>query len=177
MSEIVTGQDQFPIYYAMEPRPFMVSGVPSGAAGARAKLSYAVPTAVHFIYGIRITNYYPLPSGLDADGVAMWEACRRYVDQDQSIMLDLSQQSIFVNEVIQSQVTGRDGVHWHPFPVPYRINGGNAWGLTVTRLTDYPSLPNGDAEPIPILPMVGATIVCGVFRGDMATQPPKRYGG
>lgn len=173
--QIIEGEDQYPIYYPVEPRPLQLSGQNSGAAGAFAKLSFAFPTAVHLVYGLRISNYYPLPEGADADAVAVWQACRRYVDNDQTIALDISQQSIFVGNTVQSHVVGQDGFYWHPFPTPFVIAGGNNFGITVTRLTAYPDLII-DQENVPILPMVGATLVCAVFRGDMATRPPMRRG-
>lgn len=173
--EVITGEDQYPIYYAMEPRPFMLSSQPSGAAGAFAKLSFAFPSARHFIYGIRISNFYELPTNLGESGVALWHACREWLDADQSVVLDLSQQSIFVNETMQAHVTGRAGVHWHPFPVPFYIGGSNNFSLIVKRLTGYPSLLVGETLT-PILPSVGATLVCGVWRSDMTTSGPKRRG-
>lgn len=165
------GQDQFPIYYAIEPRPFLLSGQPSGAVGAVARLSFAFPTGPHFVYGLRISNYYALPNDADADDVARFEACKKFVDADQSIKLDVAQQSIFVNDVKQEHVTGLNGVHWHPFPVPYRIQGGNNFGVTVTRLTGYPQIADA-----PVLPSCAITLVCGVFKGDMATEPSRRVG-
>jgi hypothetical protein len=173
--EIVVGEDQYPIYYPLEPRPFQLSGTPSGAAGAVARLSHAFANARHFVYGIRFSNFYDLPTGLDADNVAVYNACREWVDGDQTVTLDISQQSAFVNQTIQTHVTGKSGVHWHPFPVPFYIAGGNDFKVTVTRLTSYPSLLVGEVF-VPILPSVGATLVCGVFRGELTTQPPRRRG-
>lgn len=168
---IIKGQDQYPILYGIEPRPFQLSGSPSGAAGAIAKLSFALPTNVHFIYGMRISNYYALPDNADAAAVARFEACKRWVDDDQMLKLDLSQQSIFVNDVKQNQVIGANGIHWHPFPVPYRIQGGNNYGITVTRLTSYPTIAGAA-----VLPTVCITLVSGVFKGEMGTEPPRRVG-
>lgn len=168
---VIKGQDQFPILYGIEPRPFQLGGQPSGAAGAVAKLSFALPSNVHFLYGMRISNYYPLPNSADAAAVARFEACRRWLDDDQSLVLDVAQQSVFVNAVKQNQVMGTNGIHWHPFPVPYRVQGSNNWGITVTRLTGYP-----DIAGAPVLPVCAIVLVAGVFKGEMATEPQRRVG-
>jgi hypothetical protein len=155
---------QYPIYYPMEGRPFMVGSVQSGAAGAMAKLSHSFSNNPHKVYGIRISNTYDLPTNdgdaPTADQMALWQLCRE-IDDDQEVQLELSQISIFAQFVNQKQLVGARGIHWHPFACPYVIAGGNDFKLTVRRLTPYPEI--GGQQ---ILPYVSATLVCGMLASD-----------
>jgi hypothetical protein len=110
---------------------------------------------------VRISTFYALPSDLDAADVAAWEACRRYVDDDATVALDVSQQSIFANPTKLDQIVGPGGMYWHPFPATWYSQGGQNFKLTLVRLTSYPTI-GGQL----VIPQVMASLVCGQWRSD-----------
>lgn len=164
----------FPIYYPIGPKPFLDgNGEPSGAVGARAELEKDLSNFPHMFIGIRIDNIYNIPSeeGVDptADVVQLYRALKEWVDGEQSITINLSQQSISVDKLLQVQLTGRNGENWHPFPSPFPMAGGNNITIDVERSTSYPLL-GGE----PVTPVVRASLLAAVFRGDMRTVAPHR---
>lgn len=170
-SEWVLDPEAFPLYYPLS-APFMVDGTPTGAVGARAELVKTINNFPHIFYGVRIRNVYPLPS------VELADAFRavRLLDNDQTIRIDLAQENITAQATLQDLVVGGssgDGgqvVHWHPFPKPYLLAGGNEIRVELQRLTGYPNLDDDN----PVLPVARAALVTSVHRRDFRTQPPQR---
>jgi hypothetical protein len=161
----------FPFYYPMS-APFLLDGDPSGAVGARAELTRELNNFPHIFYGLRLRNVYPMPSIDNADD---WNLLKQ-LDADQLIRIDLAQQNIVAQPTLQDTVTGglagRGGgvTHWHPFPHPYLLAGGNNIDVEVTRITGYPDL----AQDLPVHPVCYATLVTAVFRRGLRTVPPSR---
>ena len=160
----------FPIYYPMGPRPFLDgSGNPSGAAGAVATLQRDLSNFPHMFIGLRISNVYPLPEGANADDVQRYRVLHEWVDGEQNMRIDLAQQNVTGDRVATIHVTGRGGVHWHPFPVPFPMAGGNNINVEIVRLTGYGQLAGED-----VLPQCHVTIVAAVLRADLQTMAPHR---
>lgn len=157
----------FPIYYSMGPESFRTgSGTASGEAGATARLSKSIPNWPIMFLGLRLTNVYGLPdSEPSADDIARYELSRKYLDDLQTIKISLSQQSIAVEETIQVQVTGKSGVYWAPFPVPFPMAGGNNIAVDVRRSVGYPTI-GGEA----VTPQVQGTMICAVARNNEQTM-------
>lgn len=158
----------FPLYYSLS-APFLIDGNPSGAVGALATMTRELNNFPHIFYGLRIRNVYPLPNIDLADEFR----AVRMVDNDQVIQISLAQQNITAQQIEQSALVGghagdNGGVHWHPFPHPYLMAGGNNVEVEVTRLTGYPPLDDDN----PVLPVCRATLVTAVFRKGFRTVAP-----
>ena len=60
------------------------------------------------------------------------------MDGDQDISLQLAQQNVIINPMSQVTLTGKGGVHWHPFPCSYPVRGGNNMQIRIVRTSSYP---------------------------------------
>lgn len=164
---LLMGAQWFPIYYSMGPESFTDSqGVASGAAGTTVRLSKAIPNWPIMFLGLRLTNVYGYPNDepTTAD-IARFDSSRRYLDDLQTIRITLSQQSIASEETLQVQVTGKSGVYWAPFPVPFPMAGGNSVSVDVRRSVGYPTI--GDE---PVTPQLQGTMICAVARNNEQTM-------
>lgn len=161
------GAQWFPIYYSMGPESFTNSqGVASGAAGSQVRLSKSIPNWPIMFLGLRLTNVYGFPNDEPTTGdVERFDTCRRYLDDLQTIRITLSQQSIASEETLQVQVTGKSGVYWAPFPVPFPMAGGNTVAVDIRRSVGYPTI--GDE---PVTPQVQGTMICAVARNNEQTM-------
>lgn len=161
----------FPLYYSTS-APFLDSeGKPSGGAGAVAELVKELNNFPHIFYGVRLRNVYPMPS---IDLADEFKAVK-LLDADQVVDIDLAQQNVTAQAILQDGLVGGindagQTAHWHPFPHPYLMAGGNEIRLTVRRLTGYPDL----AEDEPVLPTIRLTLVTAVFRKGFRTTQPHR---
>lgn len=174
--EMFDDPEVFPLYYPAS-APFLDDGAgggaPSGAAGAQATVNPTINNFPHTFYGVRVRNVYELPDPALADAFR----AVKLVDQDQTIRIELAQENVTANATLQDHVVGgaqgsTGGIHWHPFPVPYLLAGGNEVNVVLRRLTSYPLL---SVEPeIPVLPIAHVTLVTGVHRKDFRTVPPQR---
>jgi hypothetical protein len=175
-SQLGLNPELFHIYYPMGPRSFLdAGGTPTGAAGSTLILSRSLNNFPHMFLGIRVNNVYELPAGATEGDIAVYDACKRFVDGEQTIAIQLSQQSIAVEPTLQKQlVGGQDGIYWHPFPIPFPMAGGNDITLTFTRATSYPAFPSTEAL---IVPTVRATIYAATARADFKTIAPMRVHG
>jgi hypothetical protein len=152
------GPEAFPLEYSAESAFLNAAGVPSGAVGARAVLSFELNNWPHVAYGIRLVNVYALPSTPDALDLDTYRTCKEWLDDDQLVSINLARQNITTNTgVHQRTLQGRVGLHWHPFPKPYLFRGANNCSVEVTRLVDYPTI--GDA---PVLPVLRGTLITAV---------------
>jgi hypothetical protein len=162
----------FPIYYPMGPASFLDSaGTPSGAAGAVAQLSRDLSNFPHMFLGLRVSNQYALPTTPTADQVNLYRTCKEWIDGEQSVRVELAQQSIAAERVPQTHLTGREAIHWHPFPVPFPMAGANTISVVITRLTSYPQLAGAS-----IIPTVSVSILAAVMRADLKAIAPHRVG-
>ncbi len=160
----------FPIFYPMGPKAFQDSeGVPSGAIGSIAELTKELSNWPIMFLGLRITNVYPLPATPTELDLRVYEACKRGVDDEQTVRVALSQQNITAEATQQLHITGKSGVYWAPFPVPFGMAGGNNIAVTVQRTTPYPEIDNALVKPV-----CYCTIVAAVARKSEQTIPPMR---
>ncbi len=171
----------FPLYYPMGPRAFTnANGDASGALGAQATLTKDISNFPIMFWGLRITNVYTKPSGMDFANELAYKNCKNYVDSEQTVRIEISQQNITAEATLQTQMMGLEGQIWSPFPVPFGMAGGNNISVVVTRSSEYPTLTFPDpAEPGEflterILPVCYATIVASVAREGDQTMPPLR---
>lgn len=156
----------FPIYYTMGPVPFLLDGAPSGARGATANLATDLSNFPHFLYGVRLTNTYAaLPDAATDADIARYRLCKEFIDQEQTVRINLAQQNITADRVHQAALCGEyQGLHWHPFPAPFPMAGGNNVVLDVVRLVGYPQINDAD-----VLPECRAVLLAGVLRADLRT--------
>ena len=160
----------FPIWYPMGPKAFVdADGNPSGAAGSIATLTKDISNWPILFTGLRITNVYQLPTTPTEQDIRVYQACKRFVDDEQTVRIELSQQNITTEPTLQVQITGKSGVYWAPFPVPFPMAGGNNITVRVTRVTTYP-----DLDQQPIQPVVHAAVLAAVARNDEQTVPVRR---
>ena len=162
----------FPVYYPMGPKAFLdANGTPSGAVGSVAELTKDISNWPLLFMGLRITNVYALPATPSELDLRVFEASKRYVDDEQTVRIALSQQNITAEQTLQVQVTGKSGVYWAPFPVPFPMAGGNDIAVSVTRVTPYSQI-DGNL----IIPTCFATILAAVARNTEQTVPTRRVG-
>lgn len=160
----------FPQYFPMGPKAFQDgAGAPSGLVGATAELSKDIPNWPIQFLGLRLTNVYPLPESPGDLDVALYTALKRFVDDEQTVRISLSQQNITAEPTLQVQLTGKSGVYWAPFPIPFPMAGGNNIAVSVVRSTSYPAL-GGE----PVEPQVYATILAVQARNSEQTMAPHR---
>ncbi len=160
----------FPVYYPMGPKAFLNSdGTPGGGVAAIAELTKELPNWPILFLGLRLTNVYPLPDGLDEAGLAYYTAMKRWVDNEQTVEINLSQQDITGGPTLQVQLTGNGGFYWSPFGVPFPMAGGNNIRITVRRISPYPLL-----NDVPVTPEVFGTIIGAQARESEQTSPVLR---
>lgn len=124
----------FPIYYPGSAE-FQEDTAPGAGVGATAVITVPINTRPHMLTGIRLANVYAIPEELrTVDGLAYL----KHIDQQQEISSQLAQQNVVVRPTLQKLVTGDDGIHWHPFELPYPFRGGNNIVLNLQRLIAYP---------------------------------------
>lgn len=171
MPELQQMQSQwFPIYYPMGPRAFQdANGDASGLIGAVAELTKEISNWPILFLGLRLTNVYALPTTPTELDIRVFEASKRYIDDEQTVRIALSQQNITAEPTLQVQLTGKSGVYWAPFPVPFPMAGGNNIAVTITRVTSYP-----DINQLPIHPVIFGTIIAAVARNEAQTVPVRR---
>lgn len=154
----------------MGPKAFQdADGDPSGEVGSIAELTKELSNWPILFLGLRLTNVYALPTTPDGDALAVYTACKRYVDDEQTVRIALSQQNITAEATLQVQLTGKSGVYWAPFPVPFPMAGANDIAITITRVTSYPEM---DGELI--TPVIHGVIVAAVARNTEQTMAPLR---
>lgn len=148
----LTSPQKFPIYYPAEAEFTNDQDVPGVPAGSVANLTFSITTRPFALVGIRLRNLYQLPPNgiiftndeiqppesrvLFPPELAPW---MKKLDGDQDIVVELAQQNIVIRPSNQELVTGKEGIHWHPFACPFPFRGGNNVTCRVTRRTPYPS--------------------------------------
>jgi len=163
---------RFPVIYSAQAQ-FKVGSAESAAAGAVAKLQFAINNNPHEITGLRVKNVYDIPAEFLAlfrpDGMEYLER----LDQEQTLTMRMAQQNIVVDATLQPLVCGT-GPHWHPFELPYPFRGGNNVTLDVNRLTGY-SIPAGDEPNVLIEAVTVQAALVGwmyVGPGGVLSGPP-----
>lgn len=158
----------FPIYYGMGPATFLdAAGAQSGLRGSVARLSKSLSNPPHLFMGLRIWNTINPPDTDDDGDWLRYEAAMKYQGGEQYVRMSLAQQNILADGILQTTLCGVDGIHWHPFPAPFPMQGGNDIELEIVRATSYGTY----SDATPIVPTVNATLLCAVLRNDMKTQP------
>lgn len=165
----------FPQYFPMGPVDFTSgNAVATGAAGATARLSKDIPNWPILFLGVRISNTYELPEEPTELDLMTYTACKRFVDDEQTVELKLSQQNIVSDPIQQTHLTGKAGIYWAPFGVPFPMAGGNNITILLVRTTRYPSI----GDPLTqITPQVHASLICAVAKTEDQTISPHRAFG
>lgn len=164
----------FPIYYSMGPNAFLDgNGNPSGARGSVARLTTDLSNFPHMFLGLRINNTYDMPTTPTEAQVQLYRALKEYVDGEQVVRIDLSQQNVTADQLFQTQLCGAGSVNWHPFPAPFPMAGGNNLQVTLQRVTPYPQFVQDED----ILPQARVAILAAVSRADLRTSAVHRAHG
>lgn len=162
----------FPFYFEMGPEQFKdADSAPTGASGSIATFTKSISNFPFIFHGLRVWNTFPMDAQWDADDVAQYVAVKRYVDLEQTLKIELTQQNILSLQTLQSLVVGSDGQYWAPFPCPFPMAGANNVSIEMKRVTSYPTI--GGVE---IIPQVHLALVGCVGRNRKLTQPPHRVG-
>jgi hypothetical protein len=165
----------FPQYFPLGPVGFLSgSGTPNGNAGSRARLSKDIPNWPILFLGVRISSVYELPAEPSELDLRTYAACKLYVDDEQTVEVKLSQQNIVADPIQQTHLTGKAGIYWAPFSVPFPMAGGNNISIEITRSTRYPSI--GDPL-VQIVPQVYVSLICAVAKRSEQTIAPHRAFG
>lgn len=177
---------RFPIYYEGVGQFKDADGDPSGAVGSVALVEIGLNNRPHELVGVRVTNVYELlplfetiefaipgvtpptikreVQGVAGLGLPLEDLCchLQRLDDEQLMRIELAQQNVVVRDLHQKTMTGRAGVHWHPFPCSYPFRGGNNVDLRFVRLTSYPEI---------IAPVVHVTVLGWVWVSDEGVEP------
>lgn len=162
----------FPFYFEMGPSSFIdAASAPSGAAGSIATFTKSISNFPFIFHGVRVENTYDIQADWGADDIAKYQACKRFVDYEQSLKIELTQQNILSQHTLQSLVQGRNGDYFSPFPCPFPMAGANNITIEMQRITSYPVI----GQDL-IVPSVRVALVGCVGRNEKQTQPPHRVG-
>jgi hypothetical protein len=163
----------FPFEYSLGPESFTGSdGAPTGLVGSEARLTRPISNFPFIWKGVRVWNTFPMNPQWDVTAIAMFEAVKKWVDPEQSIKIELTQQNVLSDPILQPLVVGQGGGYWAPFVAPFVMAGGNNIDIVIRRATSYPTI-GGDA----ITPQVHVAAVGMTGRKkDSRSQPPTRFG-
>lgn len=165
-SELGFQPQNFPYYYAGVANQF---DDPGAVAGAEITVPFSLDDFPHMLEGIRVKNTWQIPENASLENFEKATYVKRWVDEEQSIRLELTQQSIIAKAVPQSLVQGHGGFVFHAFPTPFAMAGGNTVNVVIRRLTSYPFI-NAERPN----PRVDVVLVCRMLRADRLTQIPLR---
>lgn len=161
----------FPFAYSLGPESFLgPDGAAGGAVGARAQLSRPISNFPFLWKGIRIWNTFPMNPGWDANAVQLYRAVRQYVDLEQTVKIELTQQNILSDPILQPMVVGNGGGYWAPFVAPFVMQGGNNITIEITRATSYPTIGGDIITPQVHVAAIGMT----GRKNDFKTVPSHR---
>ena len=150
---------------------FMLASSPSGAAGARVKLTLSLNNSPQILDGVRSRVSYELPAEFWRDNPGFKRDMREGgVDTDFLMSIDLTQQNITQDATHVDTIQGAGGVNYHPFPSPYLFQGGNNVTVTAERLSSYPVVVVGQSEFI-IAPTLHVTLVLNSYVAGRAPTP------
>ena len=162
----------FPKYYAMVPVALTVNGAGSGAVGAGATLTRELSNFPHILYGLRVTNTFALPAAPSDADINFADYLKTWVDNEQTITINMSQQNITAQAMLQSHLVGKGETVWAPFPAPYPLAGGNNITIEVRRTTAYPPFPS--TPQVATTPTVHATLLTAEFKATFQSVPTHR---
>lgn len=161
----------FPYYYNSNGNTFQNGAI----AGEEFTVNFSLDNFPHMLLGLRITNeWQPIDDEEDpatADEIALQNFVKQWVDDQQTVRLALTQQSIISKSIPQRIIQGANGEVWHNFPTPFPMAGGNTVDVTVRRLTSYPFLRDQR-----IVPTVYVSLVVIMLRADRLTMRTIRRG-
>lgn len=134
---------------------FKLNGQASGQFGAVARCSADLEAYPHWVLGLRITNVYKM----EAAGATLADFANMKtagIDEMQEVRAVLGTYEIH-DWIAQRNVVGRDGTHFHPFPMRMAIRGNVNLVVEVRRLTGYPF----DIVPEADIALVTASVRAG----------------
>jgi hypothetical protein len=158
----------FPTYQPFDPVQFRdAGGIPSGVAGARAKLVTSLNNAPQILYRLTFQVSYELPAEFFATHPEFKKWMREGgIDDDFTVDIKLTQQNPTQGPVHVRDLQGFLSINQHPLAVPFAFQGGNNITVDVQRLTGYPVI-----DDVEIVPTVRATLVLGMFVSDTGGSP------
>jgi len=175
MSEIdLKNYQRFPVVYPAQAQ-FKVGGNESADANAVAKLQFSLNNNPHEITGLRLTNTYDIPPEFLSLAIPDGPDYLTRLDMEQTITMRMAQQNVVLSDTHQKLVTGADGIHWHPFELPYPFRGGNNVTVDVKRITAY-TLPGSDPLITIDAVTVYAALVGWMYVGPMVESGPPSTG-
>ncbi len=164
---------RFPVVYPAKAQ-FKMGSDESAQAGATAKLQFSLNNNPHEITGLRIRNVYEIPDGYMVSPQLAGSNFLERKDGEQTLVVRMAQQNIVVDEANQVCVVGNDGIHWHPFELPYPFRGGNNVTVDVTRTTNYRFVDGNEDEIFINAVTVTAALVGWMYvgPGGVMSGPP-----
>lgn len=154
---------------------FRLGSQPSGAAGAKVKLTLSLNNAPQILYGLRSVVTYELPDEFFSRNYDFKrQMAQGHVDSDMLMRVNLTQQNITQEATHLRTIVGSDGFNWHPLPSPYLFQGGNNVIVESERLSSYPTLrwSINDVEfTAQVFPTVHITLVINEFVGGRQPTP------
>jgi len=161
---------RFPVIYPAK-AAFKTGGTENAQAGATAKLQFTLDNNPHEITGLRIRNVYEIPDAyMQSPQLASSNFLERK-DGEQDLVMRMTQQNVVLDECNQVTVVGNDGIHWHPFELPYPFRGGNKITVDVNRVTGYRFVNGNGAEILINNVTVTAAIVGWMYVGPGGVLP------
>lgn len=160
----------YPVYYPETAR-FLLGSQPSGLRGAEASVRFTLANYPHLIFGVVLENVYEVPDDfLDADVNYYVRARDGGVDDNQSVMISLTQQNVTQQYTGQINFSGAEGTVWRPFPVIYFFRGANQVTITARRRIQYPHILatiGGVLQEFRPTPELHATLITAQLNSDL----------
>jgi len=172
MSDIVdlSNFQRFPVVYPAKAQ-FKSGSNESAQAGATAKLQFSLNNNPHEITGLRVRNVYEIPDEYMQSPQLAGSNFLERKDGEQDLVVRMAQQNIVVDEANQVAVVGNNGIHWHPFELPYPFRGGNNVTVDVTRSTNYRFVDGNGLEILIEAVTVTAALVGWMYVGPGGVLP------
>lgn len=154
---------------------FKKGSQPSGAAGARVRVTLTLNNSPVLVYGVRSRVSYELPNDFFRQNYGFKRQMRfGGVDTDFDLQINLTQQNITQTPTPMDCIQGADGQNYHPFASPYMFQGGNNVTFEAERITSYPSLVwtvGPDEFTAEVLPSVAFSLMLNQFVGGRQPVP------
>ena len=157
-----------------------MNGAPSGDRGAIARVPIELNNYPHLALGVRVTfSWAPfyVPDELGGGALVYQTEQLQRLDEEVSIDVRLTQQNITATGIHHLRnIQGSRQINFHPLPSPFFFRGANNLQVILTRLQDYPEIPNPQQpdNPFRILPRAFVTLVAVSLVDDLvpASAPP-----
>lgn len=149
---------------------YLLDGVPSGAAGAEARVTITIDPYPQAITRITVAHSYEISAAYLETEPGAYVGMRE-IDDDALVFISATQQNLQSDFQHLRNFQGR-GV-WLPLSAPYLVKGLNQIVVTLRRLVPYPAL--GERA---IFPTAHVTLFSVALQSDLApgAGPPSSTG-